>query len=150
VPLGQVDLGAGASKQAKWNQRVGWFATSILYGASYTFGDNDSRGVHVRYVLAIPRVDVQLSASYGVRSYHLRGGARETTYPVSYGVETGFGFFLLHLGVTEEFSQSPLTHKLKPAKLFRTGVTLVLPKSVYRVPFQFLGRKLRRRHGSAG
>lgn len=139
--LGEV---AGVSSGPKLYEPTGWFATSFLYGASYTLGDNDSKGLHLRYLLAIPRIDIQFSFSYGIRWYELGRGASVKAYPIGYGVETGFGFFLLHFGVNKEYSQVPLTRKLKSRNLFRTGVTLMLPKSVYRVPFQALGRKLGR------
>ncbi len=76
VPSAFMDLGEGASEDLKRLQRVGWFASSVLYGVSGTFGDTNSIGAHVRLIFAIPRIDIQLSGSYGIRSYELRGERR--------------------------------------------------------------------------
>jgi hypothetical protein len=125
-------------------QRFGLLAPSLLYGVSHTSGDNNSYGYHVRLLLAIPRIDLQGSISYGVRSYSL-GGRTTRAYPLGYGVEAGFGFLLLHLGINNEFTRSPVTGGIKSRRLVRGGMTVVLAKSVYRQPFQKLGRLLRRR-----
>jgi hypothetical protein len=97
----------------------------------------------VRYLFAIPRIDLQASVSYGIRFYDLPIGARIVTYPLDYGVEAGFGFFLLHLGVNKELKRVPLTGEYKSHRLVQTGLTFVLPRSVYRVPFRWIGRKLK-------
>lgn len=145
MPLKFVKVGKAACipSMIRLNPVTKWFATSLLYGASWTEGDLDSRGLHARLLLAIPRIDVQASLSYGVRYYELGGGHTTVAYPIGYGVEAGFGFFLLHLGINEELSRVPLTGKLKSRRLVRTGLTFILPKSVYRAPFRWVGRKLK-------
>lgn len=144
TPSRFVTNGEDAPKRFFSVQRWGWVAPSLLYGVSHTFGDNNSNGFHARLLLAVPRIDVQASISYGVRYYDL-GYRSLTTFPLGYGLEAGFGFFLLHLGVNEELSKDPVTRQLKAHRLVRGGLTLVVPKSVYRVPFQKLGRALRRK-----
>jgi hypothetical protein len=144
LPSKFVDVGPKAPKRMRDLQRFGWLAPSLLYGVSHTTGDNNSNGFHVRMLLAVPRIDVQASVSYGVRSYDIGGGRTFTAYPIGYGLEAGFGFLLLHLGVNEELSRVPITGEFKTRRLVRGGVTVVLAKSVYRVPFQKLGRLLKR------
>jgi len=125
-------------------QKLGLLAPSLLYGVSHTTGDNNSYGYHARLLLAIPRIDLQGSISYGVRYYAI-GGRTTRAYPLGYGLEAGFGFLLLHLGINDEFSRSPVTGKINSKRLVRGGMTFVLAKSVYRQPFQKLGRLLRRK-----
>jgi hypothetical protein len=136
-------------------QRFGFFAPSLLYGFAHTTGDNNSYGYHARLLLAIPRIDLQASVSYGIRYYAI-GGRTTRAYPLGYGLEAGFGFLLLHLGINDEFTRSPVTGDLKARRLIRGGMTFVLAKSVYRRPFQKLARLLKRRekkepvHGAQG
>ncbi len=125
-------------------QRFGFLAPSLLYGFAHTTGDNNSYGYHARLLLAIPRIDLQASVSYGIRYYAI-GGRTTRAYPLGYGLEAGFGFLLLHLGINDEFTRSPVTGNLKARRLIRGGMTFVLAKSVYRQPFQKLGRLLKRR-----
>lgn len=151
TPSRFVTNGEEAPKRFFSVQRWGWVAPSLLYGVSHTFGDNNSEGFHARLLLAVPRIDLQASISYGVRYYDL-GSRSLTTYPLGYGLEAGFGFFLLHLGVNEELSKDPVTRQIKAHRLVRGGLTLVVPKSVYRVPFQKIARVFTRMNakGAAG
>jgi hypothetical protein len=132
------DLSQDVPKGLPTIDRYGLLAPSLLYGVSHSYGDNNSSGFHVRLLLAIPRIDVQASLAYGVRYYNVGGGRTIVAYPRDYGLEAGFGFLLLHLGLNEELTEVPMTRKFKSQRLVRSGVTVVLPKSVYLVPFHKL------------
>lgn len=143
--------GEDVPRKVQKAQQFGWLAPSLLYGVSHTVGDTNSSGFHTRLLLAVPRIDVQVSLSYGVRYYDIGRGQTITTYPLGYGLEAGFGFLLLHLGINEELSKVPKTGELRSRRLVRGGVTVVLAKSVYMEPFRKIGKMLKRRpdRGSA-
>lgn len=143
VPLAYLDAGKNVPREFAAAKRASFFVPTLLYGVSRTFGSNDTSGAHVRLLVALPWIDIQASVAYGVRFYELRTGGKLRRYPLTYGLETGFGFLLLHLGINEETFSTQLGGT-RTARYARAGVTFVLPKSVYRIPFRWAAGKLSR------
>ncbi|HEV7243232.1 MAG TPA: hypothetical protein VGQ36_28665 [Thermoanaerobaculia bacterium] len=114
---------------------------SIGYGYSHTFSDVPSNTVHAKFIYALPRVDLQVATTVGVRRYDL-GRRSRLRYPLTVGLETGYGFVFVHLGVSDEYSVNPITSELTHSRSLRSGVTLVLPT---KSGIDFVGRKMSRR-----
>lgn len=111
---------------------------SIAYGYGHTFSDVPSDDVHAKFIYALPRVDLQIAATYGVRRYDL-GQRSRNRYPITIGLETGYGFLFAHLGISDEYFINPITRGLRHSRSIRSGITVVLPT---KSAIDFLGRKI--------
>lgn len=114
---------------------------AVGYGYSHTFSDVPSDAFHAKFIYALPRIDLQLVSTAGARRYDL-GRRSRIRYPLTVGVETGYGFVFVHIGVSDEYSLNPVTSELRHSRALRSGVTLVLPT---KTGIDFVGRKISRR-----
>ena len=138
-------LWSGASVNAFLQKDRGRLLNTILstnltvaYGYSHTFSELPSNELHVKFLYALPRVDLQVAATYGVRDYDL-GRRSRRRYPLTLGLETGYGFVFVHLGISEELFINPLTGGLRARPSIRSGLTFVLPT---KAGFDALGHRI--------
>jgi hypothetical protein len=111
---------------------------SVGYGYSHTFSDLPSDDLHMKVIYAFPRVDLQVASTVGVRRYDL-GRRSRVRYPLTLGLETGYGFLFAHVGITEVPFINPITGGLRHERSIRSGITIVLPT---RTGIEFVGRKI--------
>lgn len=85
--------------------------------------------IEARYILPLPRIDLQFYASGGYEWINARGN--QSWEPTAgFGVEVGYSLVYFHIG-TEVNSALASDGSLTPRVTFRSGVTIMVPRSVY-------------------
>ena len=100
---------------------------AVLYGYSRGVGPGTGfSALHTRFVLAVPRTNLQFSAVAGIRRTDLRGSNHRSDVLTGGALEAGFGFLYLHFGAETDLDESPLGG-VRKRLLITTGVTGIVP-----------------------